>query len=63
MHWIGAQFCVCMLLDSKDKSLIMFQNVSGFHLQISVDSANKYLKHKFCGHIDFVADSATSEYR
>ena len=21
MHWIGAQFCVCMFLDSRDKSL------------------------------------------
>ena len=21
MHWIGAQFCVCMLLDSRDTSL------------------------------------------
>ena len=25
MHWIGAQFCVCMFLDSRDKSLNMFQ--------------------------------------
>ena len=33
MHWIGAPFCVCMFLDSKDKSLNMFQNVSGFLLQ------------------------------
>ena len=25
MHWIGAQFCVCMFLDSKDKSLKMLK--------------------------------------
>ena len=43
VHWIGAQFCVCMFLDSRDKSLNMFQIVSGFHLQILVDSAYKYL--------------------
>ena len=30
MHKIGAQFCVCIFLDSRDKSLDMFQNVSGF---------------------------------
>ena len=23
MHWIGAQFCFCMFLDSRDKSLNM----------------------------------------
>ena len=23
VHWIGAQFCVCMFLDSRDKSLNM----------------------------------------
>ena len=33
VHWIGAHFCVCMFLDSIDKALNMFQNVSGFHLQ------------------------------
>ena len=33
MHWIGAKFCVCMFLDSRDKSLNMFQNVGGFQLQ------------------------------
>ena len=33
LHWIGAQFCVCMFLDSIDKLLNMFQNVSGFHLR------------------------------
>ena len=33
VHWIAAQFCVCMLLDSIDKPLNMFQKVSGFHLQ------------------------------
>ena len=33
VHWVGAQFCVCMFLDSTDKSLNMFQNVNGFHLQ------------------------------
>ena len=33
MLWIGAQFCVCMSLDSRDKSLNIFQNLSGFHLQ------------------------------
>ena len=37
VHWIGAQFCVCMFLDSRIKLLNMFQNVSGLHLQ------------KFCG--------------
>ena len=31
MHWIGAQFGICMFLHSTDKS--GFQNVSGFHLQ------------------------------
>ena len=25
MHWIGAQFWVCMFLDSRDKSLNMFK--------------------------------------
>ena len=25
MHWIGAQFCVCKFLDSRDKSLNMLQ--------------------------------------
>ena len=25
MHWIGAQFCVCMFLDSRDKSLNMLK--------------------------------------
>ena len=24
-HWIGAQFCVCMFLDSRDKSLNMLK--------------------------------------
>ena len=33
VHWIGAQFCVCMFLDSRDKSKNMFQNVSEFHKQ------------------------------
>ena len=33
VHWIGAYFFVCMFLDSIDKPLNMFQNVSGFHLQ------------------------------
>ena len=33
MHWIGAQFCVYIILDSRDKYLNKFQNVSGFHLQ------------------------------
>ena len=33
VHWIGAQFCVIVFLDSGDKYLNMFQNVSGFHLQ------------------------------
>ena len=27
VHWIGAQFCVCMFLDSRDKSLNMFKFV------------------------------------
>ena len=27
MHWIGAQFCVCMFLDSRDKSLNMINFV------------------------------------
>ena len=35
VNWIGAQFGVCMFLDSRDKSLNMFQNVSGFYLQNS----------------------------
>ena len=25
MHWIGAQFCVCVFLDSRDKSLNMLK--------------------------------------
>ena len=33
VHRLGAHFCVCFFLDSKDKYLNMFQNVSGFHLQ------------------------------
>ena len=33
VHWIGAQVSSCMFLDSRDKFLNMFQNVSGFHLQ------------------------------
>ena len=60
------QFCVCILLDSRDKSLKMFQMVSGFldsAYKISVDSAYNYLQRKFCGHIDFVADSSTSVNR
>ena len=31
LHWIGAHFCVSMFLDSRDKYLNMFQNVSGLH--------------------------------
>ena len=30
VHWIGAQFCVCMFLISLGKPLNMFQNVCGF---------------------------------
>ena len=33
MHWIGAQFCVFMFLDSRDKTFKMFQIVGGLHLQ------------------------------
>ena len=33
VHWIGAYFCVSMFLNSRDKSLNMFQNLSGLHLQ------------------------------
>ena len=33
VQWIGAQFCVCKFLDSRYKSQIMFENVSGFHKQ------------------------------
>ena len=62
MHWIGAQFCVGMFLDSRDKSLNMFQNMSvihlpnfrGFRVQAFVTAYN------FCRHNKFVADSATS---
>ena len=36
-NWIGAQFCVYMLLNSRDKSLNMFQNVSGFRVQIPLN--------------------------
>ena len=45
LHWIGAQFCVCMSLDSdsRDKSLNMFPKVREFHLQNFSDSAYKYL--------------------
>ena len=34
MLWTGAKFCVCLFLDSRDKSLNIFRNASGFHLQI-----------------------------
>ena len=33
VHWIGAQFYVCIFLDSLVNPLNMFQNVSGFHKQ------------------------------
>ena len=36
VYWIGAQFFVCMFLVSRDKSLNMFQNESGFRVQIPV---------------------------
>ena len=32
MHSIGAKLCVCMFLDSRDKSVNMFQNVKGIPL-------------------------------
>ena len=31
-NWVGAQFCVCMFLDSRDKSLNMSEKVNRFHL-------------------------------
>ena len=34
VRWIGAQFCVCMFLNSLGKPLNIFQNVCRFHLQI-----------------------------
>ena len=40
VHWIGAQFCVCIFLDSRNKPSNMFQNVSGFHLQNFRDICN-----------------------
>ena len=52
MHWIG----------SKDKSLNMFQNINGFHLQKFSGFREKHLQHNFCRHIGFVADSATGKY-
>ena len=30
MHSLVAQFCVCMFLDSIDRTLNIFQNLSGF---------------------------------
>ena len=33
VHLIGAKFCACIILDSRDKSLDMFQHVNGFHVQ------------------------------
>ena len=33
MRWIGAQFSVCMLLGSRNKSANKFQNLSGFNSQ------------------------------
>ena len=47
MQWIGAQFGICRSLDSGDKSLNMFQNVSGFHVQNFRGSSHKYLQRKF----------------
>ena len=53
-HWIGAQFCVCMFLDSRDKSLNMFQKVSGFYKQnfsgfrIHITVALIFSAHLFC---------------
>ena len=32
MHYIDAQLAVCMFLDSKDRSLIKFQNIGGLQL-------------------------------
>ena len=32
-YWIGAQFCICLFLDSLEKPLNISQNLSGFHLQ------------------------------
>ena len=32
MHWIGAQVFVCVFFDSRDKTLNVFSNVSGFYL-------------------------------
>ena len=32
VHWIIAQFCVCMFLDSRDKSSYVFQNLGGFFI-------------------------------
>ena len=36
VHWISAQFFVSMSLNSRDKSLEMFQSFSGFRVQIPV---------------------------
>ena len=43
MHKIGAQICVCMFMDFRDKSLNMFQNVSGFDLQVAGSATNLIL--------------------
>ena len=33
VHWIGAQFVVCMFVVSREKSLSMFQKGKRLHLQ------------------------------
>ena len=37
VHWLGERFCFCMFLDSRDKSSIIFQNVSEFRLKYFSD--------------------------
>ena len=62
VHWIGAYFCVSMFLNSRDKSLNMFQNLSGLHLQKFRGFRVQIPVTEILSAHFFVADSATSKY-
>ena len=42
MHWIGAQFCVCMFLDSRDKSSNMLKLCRNDQRKVKKKKKNKY---------------------
>ena len=50
LHWIGAQFCVCMFLHSRDKSLNML-SLFKFMLKIKVNERTKEEQRErpYCG--------------